>query len=156
MAKSTKKRDSLEPAKQPSKAKKGKPKALVEAEEAEQQPAEQSPEEFAKEMFGSADTPQNGLPSLEWLKGQFQTKSAAVRYLVNQQHPIKVIAKHLGMRYQHVRNVANQHLKRGPNEDWRKPLLNQNQNQNRPNSVENPSTEPQEEYDGDGEPSPQG
>lgn len=64
-----------------------------------------------------------GLPTLEWIKEQFSTKSAAVRYLVNQGHEVKDIAKHLNMRYQHVRNVANNPLKRGPNEDWRKPLL---------------------------------
>jgi len=66
---------------------------------------------------------EKGLPSLEWIKEQFQTKSAAVRYLVNQGHEVKDIAKHLKMRYQHVRNVSKNPLKRGPNEDWRKPLL---------------------------------
>lgn len=64
-----------------------------------------------------------GLPTKEWLKEQFSTKSAAVRYLVNQGLEVKDIAKHLGMRYQHVRNVSKNELKRGPNEDWRKPLL---------------------------------
>jgi hypothetical protein len=98
----------------------GLPKAL---ETDDEEPKQQSPEEFAREMFGSAETPQTGLPSAEWLKEQFQTKSAAVRYLVNQGHEVKTIAKHLDMRYQHVRNVANSTLKRGPNEDWRKPLL---------------------------------
>ncbi len=65
-----------------------------------------------------------GMPSKEWLKEQFSTKSAAVRYLVSELCPngpfaIKDIAKHLDMRYQHVRNVATSPLKRGPNEDWR-------------------------------------
>lgn len=64
-----------------------------------------------------------GLPSREWLKEQFSTKSAAIRYLVNQGFEVKDIAKHLNMRYQHVRNVSKTELKRGPNEDWRKPLL---------------------------------
>lgn len=64
-----------------------------------------------------------GLPTREWLKETFSTKSAAVRFLVNQGFEVKDIAKHLSMRYQHVRNVANTELKRGPNEDWRKPLL---------------------------------
>jgi len=88
---------------------------------------EQSPEEFAAMMFGQADKPQDdkGLPSLEWLKQTFKTKSACIRYLVNQQFAIKDIAKHLGVKYQHVRNVATSPLKRGPNEDWRKPLLPQ-------------------------------
>lgn len=66
---------------------------------------------------------EKGLPTREWLKEQFQTKSAAVRYLVNQGFAVKDIAKHLEMRYQHVRNVSKTDLKRGPNEDWRKPLL---------------------------------
>ena len=103
--------------------KKGLPKALEEPTHDDEQPSEPTLEEFIKEMHGQADAPQDGLPSLEWLKTQFDTKSAAVRYLVNQGHPTKLIAKHLGMRYQHVRNVANTPLKRGPNEDWRKPLL---------------------------------
>lgn len=66
---------------------------------------------------------EKGLPTREWLKEQFQTKSAAVRYLINQGFEVKDIAKHLDMRYQHVRNVSKTDLKRGPNEDWRKPLL---------------------------------
>lgn len=66
---------------------------------------------------------EKGLPTREWLKEQFSTKSAAVRYLINQGFEVKDIAKHLNMRYQHVRNVARTDLKRGPNEDWRKPLL---------------------------------
>lgn len=66
---------------------------------------------------------EKGLPTREWLKEQFNTKSAAVRYLINQGFEVKDIAKHLNMRYQHVRNVARTDLKRGPNEDWRKPLL---------------------------------
>lgn len=66
---------------------------------------------------------EKGLPTREWLKEQFNTKSAAVRYLINQGFEVKDIAKHLEMRYQHVRNVSKTELKRGPNEDWRKPLL---------------------------------
>ena len=98
----------------------GKPKAL---EHTEEDPKHRSPEEFAKDFFGQADIPQDGLPTLDWLETQFQTKSASVRFLINQGHSVKLIAKHLGMRYQHVRNVATSELKRGPNEDWRKPLL---------------------------------
>lgn len=66
---------------------------------------------------------EKGLPTKEWLKEQFSTKSAAVRYLISQGHIVKDIAKHLDMRYQHVRNVSLTDLKRGPNEDWRKPYL---------------------------------
>lgn len=66
---------------------------------------------------------EKGLPTREFLKEQFSTKSACVRYLINQGFEVKDIAKHLSMRYQHVRNVSKTELKRGPNEDWRKPLL---------------------------------
>jgi len=78
------------------------------------------PEEFAKEMFGQADIPQmdKGLPTLEWLKSQFNTKSACIRYLTSLGFEVKVIAKHLGIKYQHARNVSLGKLKRGPNEDW--------------------------------------
>lgn len=84
----------------------------------------ESPEEFAKRFFGdgSPREPQDGLPTLDWLKAQFKTKSAAIRYLhsdLGGGHPPKVIAKHLGIRYQHARNVCTTLLKRGPNEDWR-------------------------------------
>lgn len=109
-------------------SKHGLPKALQEELDNERfQEEQQTPEEFAKEFFGEADKPQDdkGLPSLSWLKEQFKTKSAAIRYLVNQGFEVKDISKHLGVRYQHVRNVATSPLKRGPNEDWRKPLLPQ-------------------------------
>ena len=120
---------------QPHKQRKtGKPKALEVVEDREDEP---SLEEFVKEMHGEGGPtePQDGMPSMEWLKQQFKTKSAAVRYLVSEQcakdlnrlkpdgtpdtFQVKQIAKHLGMRYQHVRNVAKSPLKRGPNEDWR-------------------------------------
>jgi hypothetical protein len=41
------------------------------------------PEEFAAQFFGggSVREPQEGLTSLERLKGQLKTKSAAIRYL---------------------------------------------------------------------------
>ena len=82
--------------------------------------------EFVQTMHEPNYSPigsEKGLPELSWIKEQFSTKSAAVRYLVNQGHEVKDIAKHLNMKYQHVRNVATTTLKRGPNEDWRKPLL---------------------------------
>jgi hypothetical protein len=84
----------------------------------------QSPEEFAEEFFGAADKPQDGLPTLDELKTRYKTKSAAIRYLVSIGTPVKVIAKHLGIKYQHARNVATTQLKRGPNEDWRPAPLN--------------------------------
>jgi hypothetical protein len=85
----------------------------------------QSLGEFIDEAHGSNTLAQpiDGLPSADWLQSQFRTKSAVIRYLVSQGHPIKSIARHLGMKYQHVRNVAKNELKRGPNEDWRKPYL---------------------------------
>lgn len=82
---------------------------------------EQTPQEAAREILGSADKPQEGLPSRETLQDMFTTKSAAIRYLINKGFTVKVIAKHLDLRYQHVRNVATSELKRGPNEDWRGP-----------------------------------
>lgn len=91
----------------------------------------QSLGEFINEAHGdnTLAQPVDGLPSVEQLQQTFQTKSAVIRYLVSQGHPIKSIARHLGMRYQHVRNVAKSELKRGPNEDWRKPYLETKQNQ---------------------------
>lgn len=102
----------------------GKPKAQLEEEGLTQtNPMEPTLEEFVRDLHGSSDVPQEGLPSLPWLKEQFETTSARIRYLVNQGYEVKLIAKHLGVRYQHARNVATSSLKRGPNEDWRKPLL---------------------------------
>ncbi len=66
---------------------------------------------------------QKGMPPLDWLKSQFNTKSATIRYLVSRGFEVKDIAKHLNIRYQQVRNVSKNELKRGPNEDWRKPYL---------------------------------
>lgn len=60
-----------------------------------------------------------GLPSLSELKKQFKTKSAVIRHLYTQGHSVKVIHKHLGIRYQHVRNVLTTELKRGPNEPFK-------------------------------------
>jgi hypothetical protein len=106
----------------------GKPKAL-EVEEIREQEFKQTPEEFAKEFFGDGSTkvePQDGMPTLSWLKEHYKTKSAAIRYLHSGLwHPEGkgatplMISKHLGIRYQHARNVCTTELKRGPNEDWR-------------------------------------
>ena len=71
-----------------------------------------SPEEFADQFFGgeSVREPQEGLTNLEWLKGQFKTKSAAIRYLHSDPggiHPPKVIAKHIAVkldRFSHCRD----------------------------------------------------
>lgn len=86
---------------------------------------DQSMGEFINELHGdnTLSQPVDGMPSVEWLQEQFKTKSAVIRYLTSQKFEVKQIARHLGMRYQHVRNVAKSTLKRGPNEDWRKPYL---------------------------------
>jgi hypothetical protein len=66
-----------------------------------------------------------GLPSLGWIKANYKTKSAAIRFLVsrtddngNPLHKVADIANLLGVKYQHVRNVKVTPLKRGPNEPW--------------------------------------
>lgn len=111
-----------------SKGKTGKPKALVD-EHDDAVPKVTEPEqnlgEFINEAHGdnTLSQPVDGMPSMEWLKEKFQTKSAIIRYLVSRQFEVKSIARHTGWRYQHVRNVSRQELKRGPNEDWRKPYL---------------------------------
>lgn len=101
----------------------GKPKAKQVNDDAPDYAQEPTMEEFIRDMHGSSDTPQDGLPSMDFLKSKFETTSAMIRYLTSLGHQPKVIAKHLGIRYQHARNVANSELKRGPNEDWRKPYI---------------------------------
>ena len=66
-----------------------------------------SPEEFAAQFFGggSVREPQEGLTRLEWFKGQFKIKSTAIRYFhsdLGDAHPIKVIAKQLGIQYRRM------------------------------------------------------
>lgn len=76
-------------------------------------------DEFVREMFQT--TPkgeEGGMPSLEWLKERFKTKSAVIRYLHSQGFSVNQIHKHLNIRYQHVRNVLTVELKRGPNEKF--------------------------------------
>jgi hypothetical protein len=91
-----------------------------EVDEVPETPPE-TPKEFVKEMFGeeALAVPQPELPSMEWIKENYKTKSAAIRYLVHLGFNVNIISKHLGIKYQHVRNVATSPLKRGPNEDWR-------------------------------------
>jgi hypothetical protein len=78
----------------------------------------EAPEEPTPPLLDKDGMPLKPLPQLSWLKENFRTKSACIRYLVSEQFEIKRIAKHLNLRYQHVRNVATSTLKRGPNEDW--------------------------------------
>lgn len=76
-------------------------------------------DDFLREQFDTTATgEENGMPSLLWLRKHFQTKSASIRYLHHRGHSVKDVAKHLGLRYQHVRNVLTVELKRGPNENW--------------------------------------
>lgn len=107
-------------------SKKGLPKAL-QAEKDLEDGKKQEPtiEQFVQEMHGGANlsTLPEGWPTIEWLQEKFQTKSAIIRYLINQGYAIKDISRNYGIRYQMVRNIATNPLKRGPNEDWRKPLL---------------------------------
>lgn len=88
-------------------------------------------ESFVQELFGDQLPPpppdpldpRTAMPSMAFLKGQFKTQSAIIRYLHSQGFAVKDIAKHMDTRYQHVRNVLTNELKRGPNEpfnnlDW--------------------------------------
>lgn len=48
------------------------------------------------------------LPSHEWLRANFSSKSAMIRYLFHEKKvPVKVISKYLATGYRHVYNVAN-------------------------------------------------
>lgn len=99
--------------------KRGLPRALEEDAEIEEK---QSPQQFIEDFFPPTEPKEeskDGLPSMEWLKEQYKTKSAVIRYLCSLGFDVKAIAKHTGIRYQMVRNVATTELKRGPNEDWR-------------------------------------
>lgn len=114
-------------------SKRGLPRALEEANDDDKERDEHSPPEETLASFlrdihqesiesvqeeGAAPDP-NKLPSLGWLKDHFKTKSATIRYLtIERKFPINRVAKHLGLKYQHVRNVTTQNLKRGPNESF--------------------------------------
>lgn len=103
-------------------SKKGLPKAVqAELDQEEGKATEPTLEQFIQGLHG--ESTQNALdprlPTMEWIKANYKTKSAAIRYLVSLGIPVKVIAKFLDIKYQHARNVATSELKRGPNEDWR-------------------------------------
>lgn len=99
----------------------GKPRELEEEERPKDEPTLQ---EFIQQVHGTSPVGESsGMPSLVELKALFQTKSACIRYLASNRcpggpFPTKDIAKHLGLRYQMVRNVITNPLKRGPNENW--------------------------------------
>lgn len=97
-------------------------------EQAESQPSS-ALDSFLAEVFqdttqsntaSGPETPGDGgdRTSLGFLKDNFKTKSAAIRYLHSLDWETKRISKHLGLRYQQVRNVLTTELKRGPNEDF--------------------------------------
>ena len=53
------------------------------------------------------------MPSMEELESKgLKTKSAVIRYLDSEGHSRSAIAKFLNIRYQHVRNVLTQPLKK--------------------------------------------
>ncbi len=109
--------------------KKGLPKSMAEAIEVAEEDRKEAPKEtlegFITEMHGTPIERAEGKqwPTKDWLQEQFQTKSAIIRFLVSEGFAVKDIAKTYGFKYQHVRNVSTNPLKRGPNEDWRKPYL---------------------------------
>lgn len=74
---------------------------------------------FLESQFGTTTLSDNGMPSVDWLRQRLKTKSAVIRYLHYKGFKVKDIAKHLGLRYQHVRNVLTTELKRGPNEPFK-------------------------------------
>jgi hypothetical protein len=115
-----------------------KPRGRPQAEEEqlaqdERETKEPTMEEFVQAMHGTADVPQDGMPTIKWLQDHFQTKSAIIRYLISKGYSVKDISKHTGFRYQMVRNVTTNPLKRGPNEDWRQPNPNLKQTESETN-----------------------
>lgn len=79
-------------------------------------------DEFVEELFGAAPAythKKGSLPPINWLQQKFKTKSAIIRFLYEEGHDVKTIAKQYGLKYQHVRNVLTNELKRGPNEPFR-------------------------------------
>lgn len=73
-------------------------------------------DQFLKEMHSDTVKDDSGMPGMDWLRSQFKTKSAVIRFLDSKGFKPKAIAAHMNIRQQHVRNVLGQELKRGPNE----------------------------------------
>ncbi|KAH0543598.1 hypothetical protein GP486_008563 [Trichoglossum hirsutum] len=76
--------------------------------------------DFLKEQFNVTDETLEGeIPSNAWLEEHFQTKSARIRYLYTEHSmQVKEISKKLSIRYQMVRNILTNELKRGPAEPF--------------------------------------
>lgn len=94
--------------------------SIVEAEVVDEEVSQHGQPEGVSNAVSLPVEPQEGtgLPSLSFLKANFKTKSATIRHLGSLGIPTKIIAKHLGVKYQHARNVLTQDLKRGPNEGF--------------------------------------
>ncbi len=73
-------------------------------------------DDFLIEVHGESS--HSNMPTIQWLKDTFKTKSARIRYLYQAGHTLKEIQQHLQLRPQHVRNVLTTALKRGPNEGF--------------------------------------
>ena len=84
---------------------------------------EPSIEDFLANNHSDVDiVTKEGWPPLNWLKKQFKTKSATIRYLtLIRGFADKDVAKYLDIRQQMVRNVRTKYIKRGANEDWHLP-----------------------------------
>lgn len=105
------------------KGKTGKPRALEGDPEVDEVEPGETLDEFLRENLRTSEIEvrapgPGGLPSLAFLQAHFKTKSASIRYMNTLGHKPAVIAKHLGFRYQMVRNILTNQLKRGPNEDF--------------------------------------
>lgn len=104
---------------------KRKPDFLVDDEVTEQQPpTKQTMNDFLGEVFQDSIIPNTDplgkqIPSPLELQTQFTTKSARIRYLyVEYGMEVKAISAYLHIRYQMVRNILTNELKRGPNEPF--------------------------------------
>lgn len=106
----------------------GKPQALNHEEEIDEVTESIAPgigpesiEDVVTELFGTQtyQHTKGAWPPILWLQERFKTKSAIIRWLFEEGHTVKEIAKQYGFKYQHVRNVLTNELKRGPNEPFR-------------------------------------
>lgn len=82
------------------------------------QPSTDQAETIKEEPEKMVQAGDNRVPSLKYLRTHFRTRSGMIRYMASIGIERKVIAKHLNIKYQHVRNVLTTTLKRGPNEDF--------------------------------------
>lgn len=97
----------------------------IPVDEVSEQVPEESLNDFLGVMFNESvvsltnKDSQNGLESALSIQSKFKTKSAQIRYCFQELHmSVNQISKHLHIRYQMVRNVLLNQLKRGPNEPF--------------------------------------